>query len=71
MVGKDVKLLPAAVTHGGLTVTIAEATQVSQPNALAGGQTAVTSNSTIDVAQDNRRMFMFNRALPSMSWCGR
>ncbi|GAB1043700.1 flagellar basal body P-ring protein FlgI [Shewanella algae] len=60
VVGKDVKLLPAAVTHGGLTVTIAEATQVSQPNALAGGQTAVTSNSTIDVAQDNRRMFMFN-----------
>ncbi|VEE63476.1 Basal body P-ring protein [Shewanella putrefaciens] len=60
VVGQNVKLLPAAVTHGGLTVTIAEATQVSQPNALANGQTTVTSNSTINASESNRRMFMFN-----------
>lgn len=60
VVGQNVQLLPAAVTHGGLTVTIAEASKVSQPNALAGGQTVVTNESTIDVSQDNRRMFMFN-----------
>jgi flagellar P-ring protein precursor FlgI len=60
VVGKDVRLLPAAITHGGLTVTIAENAQVSQPNALAGGNTAVTPNSTIDVSQQNRRMFLFN-----------
>lgn len=60
VVGQNVKLLPAAVTHGGLTVTIAEATQVSQPNALANGQTTVTSNSTINATESNRRMFMFN-----------
>jgi flagellar P-ring protein precursor FlgI len=60
VVGQNVKLLPAAVTHGGLTVTIAEATQVSQPNALAGGDTVVTTNSTIDVSEKDRRMFMFN-----------
>ncbi|WP_434940393.1 flagellar basal body P-ring protein FlgI [Shewanella sp. HL-SH8] len=60
VVGQNVQLLPAAVTHGGLTVTIAEATQVSQPNALAGGETVVTTNTTIDVQQDDRRMFMFN-----------
>ena len=60
VVGKNVKLLPAAVTHGGLTVTIAEATQVSQPNALANGETVVTSNSTIGVEESDRRMFMFN-----------
>ena len=60
VVGQNVRLLPAAVTHGGLTVTIAEATQVSQPNALARGQTVVTSDSTIDVNESNRRMFMFN-----------
>jgi flagellar P-ring protein precursor FlgI len=59
VVGQNVQLLPAAVTHGGLTVTIAEATQVSQPNALAGGETVVTTNTTIDVQQDDRRMFMF------------
>ncbi|MBB1268096.1 flagellar basal body P-ring protein FlgI [Shewanella sp. SR44-3] len=60
VVGQNVQLLPAAVTHGGLTVTIAESTQVTQPNALAGGQTAVTANSTIDVSERDRRMFMFN-----------
>jgi len=60
VVGKNVRLLPAAVTHGGLTVTIAEAIQVSQPNALAGGETVVTPESTIDVEQSDRRMFMFN-----------
>jgi flagellar P-ring protein FlgI len=60
VVGQNVQLLPAAVTHGGLTVTIAESTQVTQPNALAGGETAVTANSTIDVAEQDRRMFMFS-----------
>jgi flagellar P-ring protein FlgI len=60
VVGQNVQLLPAAVTHGGLTVTIAESTQVTQPNALAGGETAVTADSTIDVAEQDRRMFMFS-----------
>jgi flagellar P-ring protein precursor FlgI len=60
VVGSDVRLLPAAVTHGGLTVTIAEATQVSQPNPLAGGNTAVTTNSTLDVSEEDNRMFLFN-----------
>lgn len=52
--------MPAAVTHGGLTVTIAEATQVSQPNPFSEGETVVTSNSTIDVDQEDNRMFLFN-----------
>ncbi|MCE9686680.1 flagellar basal body P-ring protein FlgI [Shewanella sp. AS16] len=60
VVGQNVQLLPAAVTHGGLTVTIAEALNVSQPNALSQGETVVTSNSTIGVEEDKRRMFMFN-----------
>ncbi|QSX36089.1 flagellar basal body P-ring protein FlgI [Shewanella sedimentimangrovi] len=60
VVGQKVKLLPAAVTHGGLTVTIAESAQVSQPNALAGGDTVVTAQSTVDAAESNNRMFMFD-----------
>ncbi len=60
VVGQNVKLMPAAVTHGGLTVTIAEATQVSQPNAFANGQTVVTTESTIDVAEADSRMFLFD-----------
>ncbi|MDX7644491.1 flagellar basal body P-ring protein FlgI [Aeromonas caviae] len=57
VIGSEVKLRPAAISHGGLTVTIAENQQVSQPNPLAGGQTAVTNNSTINVQQDPGRMF--------------
>ncbi len=57
VIGSEVRLKPAAVSHGGLTVTIAENQQVSQPNPLSGGQTAVTNNSTINVQQAEGRMF--------------
>lgn len=60
VVGENVRLLPAAVTHGGMTVTIAESLNVSQPNPLGGGDTVVTPESTIGVEEDNRRMFLFN-----------
>ncbi|GAB3030349.1 flagellar basal body P-ring protein FlgI [Bowmanella dokdonensis] len=60
VIGKDVKLLPAAVTHGGLTVTITENQQVSQPNALAEGETVVTTQSVVDVNLDDSRMFKFD-----------
>ncbi|MFK0668247.1 flagellar basal body P-ring protein FlgI [Aeromonas salmonicida] len=57
VIGSNVRLKPAAISHGGLTVTIAENQQVSQPNPLAGGETAVTNNSTINVQQEPGRMF--------------
>jgi flagellar P-ring protein precursor FlgI len=60
VIGQDVRLLPAAITHGGLTVTIAETQQISQPNALANGETAVNSQSIIDVNLDDTRMFSFD-----------
>ncbi|WP_416308664.1 flagellar basal body P-ring protein FlgI [Neptunicella sp. SCSIO 80796] len=60
VIGKDVRLLPAAITHGGLTVTISENAEVSQPNALADGDTVVTGQSVIDVNMDDSRMFKFD-----------
>ncbi|NCP65395.1 MAG: flagellar basal body P-ring protein FlgI [Paraglaciecola sp.] len=60
VIGQDVRLLPAAITHGGLTVTIAENQTVSQPNALGAGDTVVTNQSIIDVNLDDTRMFKFN-----------
>ncbi|CAM3870412.1 MULTISPECIES: flagellar basal body P-ring protein FlgI [Pseudoalteromonas] len=60
VIGKNVKLQAAAVTHGGLTVTIAEQQNVSQPNALSDGETTVTNQSIIDVDQDDSRAFVFN-----------
>ena len=59
VVGQNVRLRPAAITHGGMTVTIKENLKVSQPGALAGGQTAVVPDSDIDVAEEKGRMFYF------------
>jgi flagellar P-ring protein precursor FlgI len=60
VIGKNVKLQPAAITHGGLTVTIAEDQVVSQPQPLTNGETAVTRQSIVDVDQDDSRAFVFN-----------
>lgn len=60
VIGKDVKLQPAAITHGGLTVTIAANQQVNQPNPFADGETVTTKQTLIDVAQDDTRMFVLD-----------
>ena len=60
VIGQNVRLLPAAITHGGLTVTIAENQTVTQPNALAKGETVVTTQSVIDVNLDDTRLFKFD-----------
>lgn len=60
VINSKVRVQPAAVTHGSLTVTISENPQVSQPNALSGGQTVVTPKSDIKVEEEKNRMFVFN-----------
>lgn len=59
VLGQDVKVHRAAVSHGNLTVTIAERQNVSQPNPLAGGNTTVTPESDINVTRENRNMFVW------------
>lgn len=49
VIGADVKLLPAAVAHGNLTVTVSTTTEVSQPNAFAQGSTVGFQNAEISV----------------------
>ena len=49
VMGDGVALHAAAVSHGSLTVSINETSKVSQPNAFAGGRTAVTPQSNIAV----------------------
>lgn len=49
VIGSDVKLLPAAVAHGNLTVTVSTTNEVSQPNAFAQGSTVGFSNTEISV----------------------
>ena len=59
VIGSHVRVMPAAVSHGSLTVTITERAQVSQPAPLSGGQTVVVPETEITVAEDKKRMFLF------------
>jgi len=60
VISSHVKVTPAAVAHGSLSVTITERSDVSQPNSFTNGTTAtVTPRSTIDVQQADARMFLF------------
>jgi flagellar P-ring protein precursor FlgI len=62
VISSRVRVTPAAVSHGSLSVTITERTDVSQPNPLSPGATTITSpRSDIAVAQPtDARMFVFN-----------
>lgn len=63
VIGSHVRLDPAAVSHGSLTVTISENLQVSQPAPFTRGgqaQTVVTPNSDVRVQQEDARMFVFD-----------
>lgn len=61
VIGSGVRVMPAAVAHGSLAVTISEKPQVSQPGAFSEGQTVVVPRSQIEVTQDGAgRMFVFD-----------
>jgi flagellar P-ring protein precursor FlgI len=60
VIGQNVKVMPAAVTHGSMTVTISEDPTISQPGPLSGGQTAVVAGSNVSIAVENSRMFLFD-----------
>lgn len=60
VISNTVRVTPAAVSHGSLTVTITEGARVEQPAPLAGGETVVVPETDIDVAQDDNRMFLFD-----------
>ena len=59
VIGSNVQVMPAAVTHGSLTVTISEAFDVSQPAPLGRGQTVVTPRSEVEIAEEANPMFLF------------
>ena len=63
VIGNKVRVYPAAVSHGSLTVTIANTTEVSQPNPLSGGTTETTQNSDIEVTQEGSSMFLFPKGV--------
>ena len=63
VMGGDVVVRKAAVSHGNLTVTIVEKESVSQPNGAylgqAQGETVVTTDSQVDIDTGNGHMFVW------------
>ena len=60
VIGSHVRVMPAAVAHGSLSVTIREREDVSQPNAFGRGTTVTTPRSEISIDQPPARMFVFS-----------
>jgi flagellar P-ring protein precursor FlgI len=54
-----VRIAPAAVSHGKLTVKVNENYRVSQPEAFSQGGTAIVPKSGITVDEEKRPMFRF------------
>ncbi|MGJ8686667.1 MAG: flagellar basal body P-ring protein FlgI [Spongiibacteraceae bacterium] len=61
VIGGNVRVMPAAVTHGSLTVSITETVDVNQPGAFSrGGETVAVQQSSIDVSETGSRMFLLD-----------
>ena len=55
VLGKDVRVSPVAILHGNLTVEIQTEMQVSQPNAMAAGNTVVMPQTSVAAKEEKAR----------------
>ncbi|MDH5408355.1 MAG: flagellar basal body P-ring protein FlgI [Gammaproteobacteria bacterium] len=60
VIGRHVRVNPAAVAHGSLTVTITRNTEVNRPGPGQAGETVVVPQTDINVKEENNRMFKFD-----------
>ena len=59
VINSAVKLYPAAISHGKLTVRIEESPQVIQPAPFSRGQTAVQEDSELSADEEDRHVVLF------------
>ncbi len=59
VIGAQVRVMPAAVAHGSLTVTIREDVDVSQPAPFSQGETIASVDSGVQVEETGSSMFVF------------
>ena len=59
VINSAVRLYPAAISHGKLTVRIDESPQVVQPAPFSRGQTAVQQDSNLSAEEDGRSVILF------------
>ena len=60
VIGQNVVVQPAVVSHGTLIVTITNDTYISQPPAFSNGQTVAVPQFGVDVDIKNKNAFVFN-----------
>lgn len=61
VMGKDVRIAPVSILHGGLTVEIQNSFNVSQPEPLSGGKTVVTPDIKVNVKEDKARSILLKQ----------
>ncbi len=60
VMGKDVRLTTVAVSHGNLSLIVRESEDVVQPNPLAEGDTAITPQTDLIVAEEEGQLTVLN-----------
>ena len=67
VIGSGVQIMPAAVAHGNLSVTVSESLNVSQPTPFSeGGETVVTPDSQVDIVEEQARVFAIAEGVTSV-----
>lgn len=56
VIGSRVKLLPAAIAHGNLSVTVSTTNEISQPEGFSDGTTETVANSVITVNKEGGKL---------------
>src|SRR3546814_1894534 len=64
VINNAVRVGPAAVSHGKITVRIDEQQRVSQPAPFSKGQTALAQNSSVAVDEEMRTMLLLDPGPP-------
>ncbi len=63
IMGQHVRVSKVALAHGNLNISIRSDVQVSQPNALAEGETAVVENKDVTVGEDGGQLTVLDDAV--------
>lgn len=61
IINQDVRVDPVAITHGNLTVSIAQQNEVIPASPLTPGQSMVQTNSQVDVAEQSMSIMMLEK----------
>ena len=58
VMGSEVRISTVAVAHGNLTITVSNQIEISQPGAFSGGQTVVTQQPVVDMAEEHAKLMV-------------